>query len=301
MSSAGFSVIIPCYNAGKYVYKIISDLINQTFKEFEVIFVNDNSKDNTLEIINEVCAIDSRFKVINNEVNLGPNCSRENGLRAAKKDFVLFVDADDRIANTYLEEFAKKASNKDIVVCDYSIIKDMNDERKIVETTSIESDLTFYIKEMILTHKTNSLWAKCFRRALFDDIALNTPYRVGEDLLTCVEAFKKAKSIETINKTLYFYLLREDSMMGNKTYRTDVIDVINLLLEKYPDLEKELSLRKMLEYRRVYYLLDEDKKKVAEEFFKSFKYKKNLSFKEKTFLKWHKNKIFQSFLKRHYE
>ncbi len=96
-----FSVIIPLYNKAPYVAKAIESVLNQTFREFEVIVVNDGSQDNSLEEVRKFT--DSRLSIINQE-NSGVSTARNNGVKQAKYPYVCFLDADDWWANTFLEE-----------------------------------------------------------------------------------------------------------------------------------------------------------------------------------------------------
>ena len=89
------SVIIPAYNAGKIVGFTLDSVINQTYKNLEIICVNDCAKDNTLEVLNEYAKKDKRIKVLSNEKNSGVAETRNNALRVATGDYIAFVDADD--------------------------------------------------------------------------------------------------------------------------------------------------------------------------------------------------------------
>lgn len=93
------SIIIPVYNAEKYLKECINSILNQTYKDFEVICVNDCSKDNSLKILEEYAQNDNRIKVINNSKNLGPGANRNIGIKNAKGKYLTFIDADDFYLN----------------------------------------------------------------------------------------------------------------------------------------------------------------------------------------------------------
>ena len=107
------SIIVPIYNGFKYINKLYISLINQTFQDFEVIVINDGSKDKTKQIIDQYADTDSRISAIH-KPNGGVSSARNEGLRNANGEYVVFIDADDYIDKDYLESFSK--SNADIII-----------------------------------------------------------------------------------------------------------------------------------------------------------------------------------------
>lgn len=95
MSPVDLSIIIPIYNAEKYLKKCLDSVLHQTFQNIEVICVNDCSKDRSLEILNSYALKDSRLKIINNETNLGPGANRNIGIKKSQGKYITFIDADD--------------------------------------------------------------------------------------------------------------------------------------------------------------------------------------------------------------
>src|ERR1035437_4413371 len=89
------SIIVPFYKAEKYAKKCIDSILNQSFKNFEIIAINDASPDNTFSILKKYQTIDNRIKIINHENNLGVAEARNSGLRVASGDYIAFVDQDD--------------------------------------------------------------------------------------------------------------------------------------------------------------------------------------------------------------
>ena len=102
-----FSIIIPIYNSALYVKKCIDSVKSQSFSDFEVILINDGSTDNSLEIIKQEIKDDSRFYVYTKN-NSGVSSSRNLGLEKSKGDYIIFIDSDDRIEPTRLQEIYKK-------------------------------------------------------------------------------------------------------------------------------------------------------------------------------------------------
>lgn len=125
MSKIKVSVIIPAYNAEKYIKMTVESIINQTLKEIEVIIINDGSTDNTLSIINELEKKDDRIIIINNE-NKGVSYSRNIGIKKSRGEYLAFIDADDWIEKNYLKDTYNIAEKQelDIVLTDiYRLFK----------------------------------------------------------------------------------------------------------------------------------------------------------------------------------
>ena len=95
------SVIIPTYNAASFIKRNIEKVLNQTYKDFEIILVDDNSADNTIKVVKN---ISSEIKVLKNETNRGPAYSRTKGVYESNSEYVTFLDADDYWDETYLEK-----------------------------------------------------------------------------------------------------------------------------------------------------------------------------------------------------
>ena len=100
------SIIVPCFNNEKYVEKCLDSINQQSFKDFEVIIINDGSTDNSKEIIEHFIKTKPNYHLINQK-NMGVSTARNNGLKLVKGEFVCFVDADDYIESNYLKELYK--------------------------------------------------------------------------------------------------------------------------------------------------------------------------------------------------
>ncbi len=113
---SSISIIVPVFNVEKYIKECIISLLNQTFKDFELIFVDDNSSDNTVNIIKSFK--DERIKILKNE-GKGAGCARNLGLKNAAGKWIIFYDGDDFCKSDYLEKMVKKAENinLDILIC----------------------------------------------------------------------------------------------------------------------------------------------------------------------------------------
>ena len=140
------SVILPAYNAEKYVSKTLESLLTQTLKETEFICVNDGSKDGTLKVLKEFEQNDERIKIIDKK-NEGVWKARIDGISAATGQYIAFIDADDYVENVFLEELYKSITknNADIAVCGFRRIdektgKVLSQEMKYEENKIIEKN-----------------------------------------------------------------------------------------------------------------------------------------------------------------
>ena len=116
------SLIIPVYNVQEYIEKALQSVVNQTFKDFEVIIVNDGSKDQSVEIVKKFIRKYDNFRLINQE-NQGLSGARNTGLKEAKGEYIAFIDSDDFIENNFLEELYNLAvdNDADISYCNCKI------------------------------------------------------------------------------------------------------------------------------------------------------------------------------------
>ncbi len=195
------SVIVPVYNVEKYLDKCLTSILEQTYKDFECIIIDDGSVDDSNIIISEYAKKSSKFKVIHQK-NKGVSAARNAGIDIAKGDYITFVDSDDYIANDYLEKFAQKiaSTNSDIIIC--GIVEVYSDS---IRECVFEAENTNEIKKNILLNIWPSYpWNKCFKKELFE----NCRFPIGvifEDLLTIPELCLKANKIVCIPDTLYYY------------------------------------------------------------------------------------------------
>lgn len=121
------SVVIPYYNSKKTILRALHSVVNQTYRDFEIILINDGSTDNSEQVVNEFTIKNKNIKMINiNQTNLGPSKARNTGIKIAKGEYVAFLDSDDSWNKNKLEiqmKFIKKNKYVSILGCDYNVIK----------------------------------------------------------------------------------------------------------------------------------------------------------------------------------
>ena len=195
------SVIVPAYNAEKYIDKCLESLINQTLKDIEIIVVNDGSKDNTLEKINKYS--DKRIKLLNLKENKGIGHARNEGIKKALGEYIGFVDSDDYVDKNMFEKMYEKASKEklDIVVCDFY--------KQIENTNQTIKEIIPNFKNTTLKNNSNLLldinlapWNKIYKRKLIVDNKIHFDEKLKyEDVPFVVKSLDKAKNIGKINIT----------------------------------------------------------------------------------------------------
>lgn len=247
-----FSVVVPTYNVEKYIAKCLDALLSQTFDDFEIIIVNDGSKDNSIHIAKEYQKKDSRIRIINQE-NQGLALARRNGAKEAKGEYIVNVDPDDYVDNNYLEEFAKIIDESHVdVVC----MNHFENENKLIENSNFNDVLLdkeaikniiypYLIRNIKYQYFIPTAWAKAFKKELFVKNACTTRIQVGEDGAVVCPAIVEAQSIYLSSKACYHYRISDNSMIQNKKPRSydDVINVYNHLKDKLGDSFDEFKLQ----------------------------------------------------------
>lgn len=205
------SVIIPIYNAEKYISQCLESLLNQTLLEIEIICVNDSSTDGTLDILNRYAKKNQRIKVISQE-NAGAGAARNRGLSVAKGEYLSILDADDFFEPNMLEEAFNKAINDkaDIVVFKSDQYYEIEDSYKSVNWTirfkEIPPYTPFSYRQMtdnIFKVFVGWTWDKIFKRSFVEEKNLEfQEQRTSNDLLFTFSAIALAKRITVVDKVL---------------------------------------------------------------------------------------------------
>ena len=163
MEDKKISIIIPVYNVGKYLDKNIESLLNQTYTNFEAVYVDDGSTDDSLSIIKKYASKDKRIKVIHID-NHGVSHARNTGLDAVTGDYVTFVDGDDYVDKDYLEYLISLVENDDLeigIVLEHHINDDMTQPKKnyidVRENIKIIEDI--YLNRIFM-----AVWNKIYNR-----------------------------------------------------------------------------------------------------------------------------------------
>lgn len=230
-----FSIIIPVYNVEKYIKKCLDSVFSQTFKDFEVIVVNDGTKDKSMDIVN-----DYNVKIIN-QVNQGLSEARNNGVKHAKGDYILFIDSDDYINENLLSELNKSIINDpDIIrfqVCD--VIDDKEIEYK--EDDFEEKDGIEAFKIISKYHYVEPAWLYAIKRKYY--VENKFKFKKGayhEDFGLTPLIIYKSKVVNSISYCGYNYVKRGGSIITDPSYEKK-IKKVNDMIDHFEYLSKEIE------------------------------------------------------------
>ena len=236
------SIIIPVYNVETYIHKCIGSVLAQTYRNIEVILVDDGSPDNSGIICDEYAKKDKRVSVIHKK-NGGLSDARNAGIDAATGDYIVFVDSDDYIAPDMIEKLyeTQKRNNADITVCGYRWVDKEGKNLKSFHMNSMVCSGREILNEYLVNNINEWLVLvvacnKLFKRSLFDEIRF--PYgKLHEDSFVVHELLYTANTVAVIEDECYFYFQNEESIVGKKyTYkRLDDIEAFINRMEFYID------------------------------------------------------------------
>lgn len=226
------SVIIPAYNIEDYIGRCLDSIISQTYKNLEIIVVDDGSRDYTGEILDNYAKKDRRIKVIHKE-NGGVSSARNKGIEAAEGDYIGFIDGDDLIESEMYKTLVDllEEENADIAHCGYQMVFPdridyyHNTGKKKIQTTE-EGLKDLLSGEMIEPGLVNKL----YKKELIKNCRLDETVKINEDLLMNYQLFKLSQKSVYYDITPYSYMIRSSSATGANsliTKREDALRVLN--------------------------------------------------------------------------
>ena len=239
------TIIIPVYNAEKTIEKCISSVLNQTYKNLEILVIDDGSKDNSFEVIKSID--DPRIKAIKKK-NEGVAVTRNKGIKMALGKYIMFIDNDDFIDEDYVETHVNNIKDNDIVISGY---RRPNEEGKIILELKLED--TPYSKMLVFAP-----WAKLYRKDFL--IKNNIQFldtNIGEDVYFNLYAVLKTDKIKILDYIGYNWFINSKSV--SNTIQKDFRDlqVFKLLNKCYDKLKQEKLIEKnyeMVEYFFIRYV-----------------------------------------------
>lgn len=243
-----FSVIIPVYNVEAYLKKCLDSVVKQTFMDYEVIVVDDESTDNSGQIAEEYAKKDARIRVIHQK-NKRQGGARNTGIENAKGEYLIFVDSDDYVSEHLLEKvnFHLEKTNPDILVYDYVEVSE--DEKILMPKESTGVCQEIQTEEFMLL--APCVWNKAFRRTLFKENNILFPEKIWfEDMTADLQMGLMSKKIVAVNEILYFYRQRQGSTMQctNIERVLEIMQAFQLVLDFYKKQEKSEIYVKELEW-----------------------------------------------------
>lgn len=213
MLQPAFSIIVPVYNAEKYLKSCLDSITNQTYSNLEVLLIDDGSKDNSGNICDTYSASDSRFKTFHLN-NRGVSRARNYGLAHASGRYVTFIDSDDTIEpdalETYLSAFQDDNQIDAIKAGYYDTIPDLKTEIISTDRDYLFADKSDLFRQLEHSRYYSFVWNLCIRREAIKNIRFNEAINWLEDHIFSYECYLNCRKIKVISKPLYHYFTREN-------------------------------------------------------------------------------------------
>jgi glycosyltransferase involved in cell wall biosynthesis len=249
------SIIIPIYNSELHLSKCIESVINQSYKNYELILVNDGSSDSSRVICENYAISDTRIKVFN-KTNEGVSSTRNLGLQNATGKFIVFIDSDDYIDNYFLEELLNY-SDYDLVFESAKIFDENGIREQKLNFREIIADdfnqMTNFFPEIDLSTILGAPWGKLFNKHIIDEfnIRFKKQYYYGEDKLFVLEYLSHCNNYIQLSALSYNYFY--SYKFENKKYHLSfeyIIDWINMCLFFYDQISENWKSENNLDFQR---------------------------------------------------
>lgn len=255
------SVIIPVYNVENYLDKCLESVVNQTYKNLEIILVDDGSTDGSSKICDQWSHKDRRIHVYHIS-NHGVSHARNEGLKHIKGSFVSFIDSDDWIDNDMFENLLEHMIkyHSEIGVCGYKLEYGTHSKiklKKMKECTLTREEAV----KIIFSYKNDKvqkafsweLWDKIFDYRIIQNLKFDESIYIGEDMLFCWQAFKHARQLSFVPIYAYHYTIRQQSAMhqavSNKS--VTVLKAVRMILQDTKDEIKNIQCVLQDHYLRI--------------------------------------------------
>lgn len=237
------SVIVPVYNSEKYIDRCIKSILEQTYKNFELILINDGSKDNSINILNKYKKKDKRISIIDKK-NEGVAKTRNLGIQKAKGKYVIFIDNDDFINKNYVETYYKiiKEKKLDIVIGGYERV---NSKGKVIKRVEFKNRP--FNKEMI--YKICSPWAKIYKKSFLIKNSIQfLSGNLGEDNYFNLQALLISKNIFTTDYVGYKWYFNDESISNTIQKGFEASDVLLLLDNCYNVIKRKKLIEEYYDF-----------------------------------------------------
>ena len=265
------SIVIPVYNAEKYLEQCLNSIQNQTYKNFEVILVNDGSIDHSESICMDFVKVDTRFKYFTKE-NGGASSARNFGLDHVLGEFITFIDADDWVDENHLEVLINniKENNSDMAVSSIKKFDNVSNfefrvyskqEKYLLNYNKLNRE-EFLVILPKLIHASNSYKiavSKLFKKELVTDVRFDESIIYGEDLDFFFKLYNKVNSISYVDEITYIYRLHDESSSSKfgQLHMEQELAIYKKMYERIeelglPTIHYVNTLRNLLDYRKDY-------------------------------------------------
>ena len=218
------SIIVPIYNASSMLEKCVSTIINQTYKNIEILLIDDGSTDDSLVIAKELESKDNRIKVFS-QLNLGVSAARNLGIEKSKGEYVGFVDSDDWIdKDMYLEMYKSiKKNNSDLTLCNFIRVYGEKEVKKdeFYNINSNDKNLKEVVLRKIISRGEENIFGSCCKMLISKKILLDNnlkfeiEMKMSEDMMFLIKCIDASSKININDKFLYYYRTNPNSATSN--------------------------------------------------------------------------------------
>ena len=274
------SVIVPVYNTEKYLEKCLESIVNQTYKDIEIIIINDGSTDNSSKIINKY--VDKYSNIVYKEItNHGQGYARNLGIKLSSGDYIMFLDSDDYVDVDIISKMINKIGTCDVVVCDiYKVIGN--------ELVNFKNYYNFFKDNINLMLSHPGPVAKLYKKEVIKNVSFleNVYY---EDLSFTPVISLNVNKVCYINEYLYYYVIHANSTMLKKEFNEKINSIFKVMdylkdkLKSYPEELEYLYIEHLL-YSATLRYLDYDNTQ---------KYLKKINDIMINYPNWRKNKYYK--------
>ena len=266
------TVVVPVYKVEKYIERCVQSILKQTYKNIEIILVDDGSPDDCGKMCDEYAKEDSRVIVIHKE-NGGLSDARNAGIEKATGKYITFIDSDDYIEEDYVEFLYKliKENEAEVSICSHTVLYDtgLTIEKATNEFNVLDAKTT--IERILYDEGIDiSAWAKMYKTQLFSDTKYPKGRLFEDSAITC-KILSKCNKIAIGSVSKYYYIIRSNSIT-NEDFSAKKMDLITsteemgkCILEKYPDLQMAVNRRVMYAYLSTLSQLANSNKKYPEQ------------------------------------
>jgi len=262
----GISVVIPFYNVADYILGTLESVVNQNFKNYELILINDGSTDDSLSIVNEFLKYTDIPYRIYSQGNKGVSAARNEGIKKSRGEYILFLDADDQIRHDCLLLLYTKARELDLdlvfggfdyVTPDGKVIRRYEDEFHYIEKVlNGKKVLMLYLTSYVMIWTGSALYKK--RVLLKNNIFFNPNISYGEDQEFIAKALFHSSRVFCVHEAISYYALRPNSLTALPTLKQfQVIDMFSSLVEYFKAHNADERIIEIIQdYKIPFYLVD---------------------------------------------
>lgn len=204
------SLIIPVYNTEKWLHRCLDSVLAQTYQDYEVILVDDGSRDTSAAILDEYAFRDSRFRVFH-EQNRGSSLARKFGMSKAQGEWLIFMDSDDDVHPTYIQALYDAATQNNLLIaaCDMQRVANDAEAKTIHNATTVVLNEE-HLHDRFFKYDFWGFWGKIYHKSVFEGLYF-PEYNINEDYVVMAQIFHHHPTMAYVPQSLYYYRTNPES------------------------------------------------------------------------------------------